>query len=325
MGKARRSDTKHSAGNRPRSSLRKILHPTDFSYDSDVAFAHALKIALGCQASLDILHVEPAGREASMKAFPAVRETLIRWGFLGEDAVAADVARLGIRIRKLAANDNDPAHGISEFLRRHPRDLMVISTHRRKGIRRWMNREIATRVARESRTATLFVPRGTTGFVDVDDGAVSLQNILLPVVAVPSPRPAIGCMTEIARALDAGDAIVSMLHSLADQSDIGRLQLPTDGDLKWQWTVAADQVIPGILTAAEDQEADLIAMTTLGHDEIADSVLGSTTERVLQNAPCPVLAVHGVAPAKIRIPHLAEFARQLEQMLRGRSKLVEGA
>ena len=39
-------------------SLRSVIHPTDFSRGSDIAFAHALKIALGAQGQLEILHVE---------------------------------------------------------------------------------------------------------------------------------------------------------------------------------------------------------------------------------------------------------------------------
>jgi hypothetical protein len=35
-----------------------IFHPSDFSPASEVAFAHALKIALQSKAKLDLMHVE---------------------------------------------------------------------------------------------------------------------------------------------------------------------------------------------------------------------------------------------------------------------------
>ena len=50
-------------------------------------------------------------------------------------------------------------------------------------------------------------------------------------------------------------------------------------------------VIEGILQAAADVKTDLIAIATAGHRGILDAVRGSTTERVLRHAPCPVLAV----------------------------------
>jgi hypothetical protein len=36
-----------------------IFHPSDFSLPSEVAFAHALTIALQSMAKLDLMHVEP--------------------------------------------------------------------------------------------------------------------------------------------------------------------------------------------------------------------------------------------------------------------------
>jgi nucleotide-binding universal stress UspA family protein len=43
---------------------------------------------------------------------------------------------------------------------------------------------------------------------------------------------------------------------------------------------------------AHAQSADLIAMTTAGRHGFLDALRGSTTEQVLEHAPCPVLAVH---------------------------------
>ena len=50
-------------------------------------------------------------------------------------------------------------------------------------------------------------------------------------------------------------------------------------------------VVSTILQAADEQQADLIAMPTAGHQGFLDALRGSTTERVLRHAPCPVLAV----------------------------------
>jgi len=40
---------------------------------------------------------------------------------------------------------------------------------------------------------------------------------------------------------------------------------------------------------ARVEKADLIVMSTRGHDSFADRILGSNTERVVRHAPCPVL------------------------------------
>jgi nucleotide-binding universal stress UspA family protein len=51
-----------------------------------------------------------------------------------------------------------------------------------------------------------------------------------------------------------------------------------------------------ILKAAQEQQCDLIAMTTHGHGLIADIVYGSTINEVRHKAPMPVLLVRAMKP-----------------------------
>ncbi len=46
-----------------------------------------------------------------------------------------------------------------------------------------------------------------------------------------------------------------------------------------------------ICAAAKDEEVDLIIIATHGHTGLKHVVLGSTAERVVRHAPCPVLTV----------------------------------
>jgi nucleotide-binding universal stress UspA family protein len=48
-----------------------------------------------------------------------------------------------------------------------------------------------------------------------------------------------------------------------------------------------------IVRLAEERKADLIAMATHGRGFISHTLFGSTTERVVRRAPCPVLTVRG--------------------------------
>jgi hypothetical protein len=62
-----------------------ILHASDFSAASEVAFAHALKAALIAKSQLTIMHVFP-NMTTEWTDFPGVRETLARWGLLPPDS-----------------------------------------------------------------------------------------------------------------------------------------------------------------------------------------------------------------------------------------------
>lgn len=58
-----------------------------------------------------------------------------------------------------------------------------------------------------------------------------------------------------------------------------------------------------ILDTVEETEADLIVMTTHGYCGLTRWMLGSVTERVLRNAPCPVVVLRAEKPIqRILIP-----------------------
>ena len=107
-----------------------IFHPSDFSAASEVAFGHALKIALQSKAKLDIMHVEThlSPEKPYWLDFPAVRATLIRWGILPEGVRPDAVARAGLRIRKILKSGVDPVETMLRHFRRLPPDLVVLAT-----------------------------------------------------------------------------------------------------------------------------------------------------------------------------------------------------
>ncbi|MBD3391577.1 MAG: hypothetical protein GF418_05965, partial [Chitinivibrionales bacterium] len=53
-----------------------------------------------------------------------------------------------------------------------------------------------------------------------------------------------------------------------------------------------DQTVAhAIAVAAYEEKADVIVMSTNGRDTFSQRIVGSITERVLRESPCPVLAV----------------------------------
>ena len=59
----------------------------------------------------------------------------------------------------------------------------------------------------------------------------------------------------------------------------------------WTRRVTTGQPAARIVEVAEEEQADLIAMGTLGLTGLSHLLVGSTAEKVVRTAPCPVLTV----------------------------------
>src|SRR5262245_36941272 len=173
-----------------------ILHPSDFSEASEVAFAHALKAALVAGSRLTLFHVSP-DMTAEWSDFPAVRQTLERWGLLAPGSPRSAVPALGIDVHKIIAHERNPVSSVLRYLDREPADLIVLASHRHDDATDWLRRSVAAPVARKAGQATLLVPHGVEGFVARRDGAVSLQRILIPVAPAPKAQPALAAAARL--------------------------------------------------------------------------------------------------------------------------------
>lgn len=269
--------------------LQHVFHPTDFSPDSDAAFAHALKASLVAKATLTMLHVS-TGREQSWTEFPGVRQTLERWGLLPKNSPKSAVPELGIDVRKIITKDKDPVKSVLAYLENAPNDLIVLATHQDKGQGLWQEKSVAQPVARKSRQMTLFVPVGVKGFVSFQDGAVSLKNILIPVAQVPKAQPAIQAAIRIAQQLNCPTGRFTILH-VGDDTTMPEVNCPELPG--WEWTKLSQkgETIEVILQTARATEADLIVMSTEGHNGFLDALRGSHSEQVLRQCACPLLAI----------------------------------
>jgi nucleotide-binding universal stress UspA family protein len=270
-----------------------VFHPSDFSRESEVAFMHALKVALAGETRLTILHTDaPGDRYAHWHDFPSVRGLLSRWDLLDEGASRAEVRdELGLDVEKIELIGEDPVDTMLHYLGRHPADLLVLATHGREGLPRFLRGSVAEPLARGAGTMALFVPHGVDGFVNRDDGSTQLDRVLIPIDHKPSPVPAVQAAVALASALGASDAVIEMLH-VGDTAP--RIHEDVLGGHGAEIRTRQGPVVDAILDEATERKAGLIVMATEGHDGVLDALRGSTTEQVVRRAPCPVLAVPAV-------------------------------
>ncbi len=276
-----------------------VMHPTDLSDLSINAFNHALKIGVSAKCALYVVHVAEGQDEAPWRAFPQVRRTLARWGLCDENETPPAVfKKLGIEVAKVEIEPQHPVRGLLRFLAGHPSGLLVLATHGHKGLPRWIQPSIAETMSRRSATQTLFISPNCRGFVDPATGELDLKRILVPVDHVPPPAAAIAAVRQFARALGA-DPEIKVLHIGTNAPVLGRCS-PSAQHLSLE--MHTGNVVEGILQATAKTAANLICMATSGHDGVLDALRGSTTKRVLREAPCPVLAIPVIRMLEEAVP-----------------------
>ncbi|HUG36685.1 MAG TPA: universal stress protein [Candidatus Limnocylindrales bacterium] len=140
---------------------RTILYATDFSAASRPALAMAVELARQARARLLVLHVmTPASPFVAREERPASWLELQAWA--RRDArrhLAATVATAGrarIRVEGTLV-EGVPAESILRLARRQGADLIVIGTHGRSGVGRFLMGSVAARVVQFAHCSVLTV------------------------------------------------------------------------------------------------------------------------------------------------------------------------
>jgi nucleotide-binding universal stress UspA family protein len=267
--------------------IKTIIHPTDFSDASLTAFAHAMAFSLAVRSRIYVLHVVRDGEDYSRYTFPGVYRLLGLWGKIVPHESPQEIeARTGVRVSKIVLAPGNTRRRIDDFIVSHGCDLMVLSAHHRDALRRIVSSSVATGAADDSRAPTLFMRDDVMGFIDMQTGACRLETMLIPIGPEVSAE-AVRHIETIVRFI-APNVRTKMLHVGTEQPVIVHKEgyqtlLPIE--------VRKGAVVETIVRAATDMGAGLIAMPTEGRHGLSDALFGTTTERVLHEASCPVLAV----------------------------------
>jgi nucleotide-binding universal stress UspA family protein len=266
--------------------LESVFHPSDFSEASEIAFVHALKIALVAGTKFTILHVKESPG-AEWQDFPGVRDTLERWRLIPIGSPKSAVGQLGINVVKAIRLSKDPVKACLRFLEEYPTDLIVLAVRQHQGRLRWLGKSVGKPIARNAGQMTLFIPHGVKGFVSRQDGAISLRNILIPVAIEPRPQPSVEAAARLVRNLQLSAGTVTLLH-VGPAGEMPSLAVPANTGWTWNRVAKAGEPADIILQTAAELSADLIIMTSNGPEGFLDALRGTTSERVLRQTSCPV-------------------------------------
>lgn len=266
-----------------------VFHPSDLSKASDVAFAHALKLALVAKSKLDIFHVDRTD-EVDWDQLPSVREWLERWGVLGPGSEREDVSALGLHVHKALVPGRDPLSASTEYLQTHRADVIVLAIHRHDGALAWLNRSTGEPIASNAAWMSLLIPHGVQGFVSTQSGEVALRRILVPTGHKPKAQPSLDAVEALVRGLSVSNVELTLLY-VGEDGDRPTVRVPKVEGLEVREVTKEGSVPQAILDASVEFQSDLIVMATDGPDGFLDGLRGSNTQRVLRMATCPVAVV----------------------------------
>ncbi len=266
--------------------FRRILHTTDLSDNSRVAFVHALRLALGSRCRLRLLHVERYTGETDWSQYPGVRKTLVSWGKLEEDASKSTVLDLGIRPTKWRIRSRNFARAVIKDATRFRPDLVVLAASREK---RFWQTSISRQVVRKVMAPILLIPEGISGFVDEETGSVVLRRILVPVWKPWGAEPCLRMLAKLATVLNITELEIYILY--LEGVNRCRREALDKGD--WYCYEESVQTLGNkdILRYARAKEVDLILMRNNSPRGVVEWIGGTVCERVYPEATCPVLVI----------------------------------
>ncbi len=146
---------------------KKILVPLDGSELSESVLNHVVTIATSCQVPEVVLMrvLEPLDKSTIMeKHFDAKIASELDEDYHNEAArylekIATTLKRKGIAV-KVEVLSGKPAEEILKYSQRSGVDLIIMSTHGRSGVSRWVFGSVADKVIRQTEIPVLIRPAG---------------------------------------------------------------------------------------------------------------------------------------------------------------------
>lgn len=285
--------------------VEKIAVGTDFSELSDLAVKTAFSLGRRFGAAVHLLH--------------AVDERLVRSGYpyaqmtgleplLQDEKAFAEKRLESLRevdlVTEREVRIGIPARELSVASAEAEADLLVVASHGYGPVQRALWGSVAASLIRTSATPVLVVGQGRSSLeMKTVVAGVDLSPVSAAVLghAVTLTRP--GGHLEIITAYEPPLFAASAGRGvLASQEEIRASQVAREEEVKRRLPPAAEITVSvealakapasmAILESAELLNADLVVVGTSGHNAWHRAFVGSTANRVLALAECPVLVV----------------------------------
>jgi nucleotide-binding universal stress UspA family protein len=292
--------------------FKRILCPVDFSEYSVRAYHHALSLAEHYRSKLVVLNIVELWRYpsasfvAAASLYDEFRQTLLR---LGKEKLQEFVkAHTNNEVQPgLGVREGMTADSILSFAEEQKSDLIVMGTHGLRGFDRLVLGSVTDRVMRKAMCPVLAVreqPRDLAAAGQEQHYTHRLDRIVACMDFSEYSERALSYAISGAVEYDAELTLLHVLEKVSSPAKTERaiaeateqldklIPRERNKSLKVKIAVRTGKPYQKIVQFAEEAQTDLMTMGVRGRGALDIAVFGSTTYRVIQLGPCPVLAVH---------------------------------
>lgn len=296
--------------------LSRLLVPLDGSALAERALTWATALAKRTRGELLLLRVvPPTPAPVSAGEIPRLERKLIEAAQRYLDQCASRITGVQVRTRVALG---DPASVIVATAEEERHDLVVMGTHGRDDLQRWLLGSVADRVVRSVTGPVLLITPGASDPLPaLLAGARAPGRLLVPLDGSPLAESILPVAGELATALDAELLLLRVTPPLADVAPlvpvpdfyVGVDLVAVQAEIEREETDYLEGVAERlrakgqrvstlrrtgapaetIVAVAEQEGALLIAMSTHGRSGIGRWALGSVASRVLHTTGVPLL------------------------------------
>jgi nucleotide-binding universal stress UspA family protein len=282
-----------------------ILFPTDGSGGSEATFDHAIALADAHDATLHVLNVADTTVDSVTQIQGEVIDTLEHEGERIVDEAAERAHERGVST-VAEVLQGEPYRTIVDYAPARDVDLIVMPTHGRRGLERFLLGSTTERVVRLSEVPVLTVRPDEDVTV-----RYPYRNVLVPTDGSDPASAALELALDVVRVADADLHLLSMVDVASLGIDVrtdlalDSLERSANEILEVAATTAAEagvtpatkrvdfgtSVTRTVCTEIDERDVDLVVVGTHGRTGLERYVLGSVTEKLVRMAPVPVLTV----------------------------------
>ncbi|WP_256290278.1 universal stress protein [Halobellus inordinatus] len=277
-----------------------ILIPTDGSDCAQAALGYATDLATRYEANVHALCVADSRTLDTGPQSDEVRNELAAVA----ERTCAELSQSGISTQQAVKTDI-PHKAILRYATEQEIDLIVMGTHGRTGVERYLLGSVTEKVVRLSDVPVLTVKTE-------DDGNVTYPytDILVPTDGSEGAEAAIGPAVSVASRYDARIHAYSVIDTVAIGVDVrsgailealeesAQSAVDTIEEQATQASVSAVETAieygspyRGIRSYVEEHDIDLVVMGTHGRSGLERYLLGSVAEKTVRTSPVPVMTV----------------------------------